>query len=183
MKKHFTLILLMLTSFLTITACNDFKLNEHMLEANFMAHGGEYNKRDSTTRRAWLTLMVKGINEDPYVLEYTIDGRPGVGENALHLIDEQTKTLVYNHQVFQGSEYMSEDMFSGQYEGNFPTGSSTTVQFLNTQSGQHPSTGSATFLSPKLEPGMHVLAYTITNSYGDKINGSKEFSIQDKPKD
>lgn len=181
MKKHFTLILLMLTSFLTFTACNDFKLDERMLEANFLVHGGEYNKADSTTRRAWLTLMVKGLNEDPYTLEYTIDGRQGVNEYALYQVDEETRKLVYNSQVFAGSAYMSEEMFSGQYNGNFPSGSSTTLHFLNDRSGTHPSNGSASFLSPKLEAGKHVIAFTVTNSYGDKISGSKEFTIQDKP--
>lgn len=181
MKKHFTLILLMLTTFLAATACSDFQLNEHMLEANFMADGGGYNKQDSTTRRAWLTLMVKGLNEDPYTIEYTIDGRQGVNEYALYQVDEETRKLVYSSQVFAGGAYMSEEMFSGQYDGNFPSGSSTTLHFLNDRSGMHPNHGSASFLSPKLEAGRHVIAYSVTNSYGEKITGSKEFTIQDKP--
>ena len=163
-----------------LTSCQEFQLDEHMLEASFMVHGGEYNKKDNTTRRAWLTLMVEGINEDAYVLDYTIDGKPGVGENALYRIDEETKTLVYNHQIFEGSEYMSEEMFSGQYEGNFPSGSSTTVHFLNTQTYSHPSMGSVSFLSPKLESGNHVITYTVTNSYGDMITDSREFTIKGK---
>ena len=32
-----------------------------------------------------------------------------------------------------------------------------------------------------LEAGKHVIAFTITNSYGDQISGTSEFTIQDKP--
>jgi len=185
MKKYFTLILLMLTlgTLFTLTSCNEFKLDEHMLEASFMVNGGEYNKEDNTTRRAWLTLMVKGLNEDAYVLDYTIDGKAGSGANALYIIDEQTSTLVYNSQKFIGSEYMSETMFSGVYDGNFPSGSATTLRFLDDRSGRHPSTGSVSFLSPKLPAGKHTIEYTVTNSYGDTYSGSREFEIKARSKD
>lgn len=180
-SKLFIITTIMLS--LVLTACNEFKLNEHMKEASFMVHGGDYNKKDSTTRRAWLTLMVTGLNEDPYVLDYTIDGKAGSGENALYIIDEETRTLVYNSQTFIGSDYMSETMFSGEYNGNFPSGSSTTLRFLNDRSAKHPSTGSASFLSPKLKAGKHTIEFTVTNSYGDTYSGSREFEIKDKPKD
>lgn len=179
--RFFTLLALAVSTLLSLTSCNEFKLDERMLEANFLVHGGEYNKHDSTTRRAWLTLMVKGLNEDPYTLEYTIDGHQGVNEYALYQVDEETRTLVYNSQVFAGSAYISEEMFSGQYNGNFPSGSSTKLHFLDDRSGLHPSNGSASFISPKLEAGKHVIAFTITNSYGDQISGTREFTIQDKP--
>ena len=146
-----------------------------------MVQGGAYNVKDSTTRRAWLTLMVEGINEDPYTLEYTVDNKPGTGENALQVIDRETSTIIYNWELFYGCEYMSEEMFSGQYAGNFPSGSSATLKFLDTRSGRHPSMGSVSFLSPKLEPGKHIINYTITNSYGDVITNTDNFVIQDKP--
>lgn len=180
-SKLFIITTIMLS--LVLTACNEFKLNEHMKEASFMVHGGEYNKDDSTTRRAWLTLMVTGLNEDPYTLDYTIDGKAGNGANALYIIDEETRTLVYNSQKFKGSEYISETMFSGVYDGNFPSGSATTLRFLDDHSGSHPSTGSASFLSPKLPAGKHKIEFTVTNSYGDTYSGSREFEIKDKPKD
>jgi hypothetical protein len=176
--KLFTFLVLAFSIFFSLTSCNDFKLDERMLEANFLVHGGEYNKHDSTTRRAWLTLMVKGLNEDAYVLDYTIDGKAGSGANALYIIDEQTSTLVYNSQKFIGSEYMSETMFSGVYDGNFPSGSATTLRFLDDRSGRHPSTGSVSFLSPKLPAGKHTIEYTVTNSYGDTYSGSREFEIK-----
>lgn len=180
-SKLFIIATIMLS--LVLTACNEFKLDERMLEAKFMVHGGEYNKQDSTTRRAWLTLMVTGLNEDPYTLDYTIDGKAGSGANALYIIDEETRTLVYNSQKFMGSEYISETMFSGVYDGNFPSGSSTKLRFLNDRSGSHPSTGSASFLSPKLPAGKHTIEYTVTNSYGDIYSGSREFEIKNKPKE
>lgn len=179
MKTKLSLILVITAiSLILFPSCQEFKLNEHMKEASFMVHGGEYNKDNGTTRRAWMTLMVTGLNEDSYVLDYTIDGKAGSGANALYIIDEKTRTLVYNSQIFRGSEYMNEEMFSGEYDGNFPSGSNTTLHFLDTRSGQHPSTGSTSFLSPKLPAGKHTIEYTVTNSYGDTYSGSREFEIK-----
>ncbi len=178
MKKLISFIAILSLMLIATPSCTEFKLDEHMKTASFMVHGGDYNKQDSTTRRAWMTLMVTGLNEDSYVLDYTIDGKAGSGENALYLIDEETRTLVYNSQIFMGSEYMSETMFSGVYDGNFPSGNSTTLHFLNDHSGRHPSTGSASFLSPKLPAGKHTIEYTVTNSYGDTYSGSREFEIK-----
>lgn len=182
-KTLFSILAIATMALVTMTSCQEFQLNEHMKEASFMVDGGDYNKQDNTTRRVWMTLMVTGLNEDPYTLDYTIDGKAGSGANALYLIDEETRTLVYNSQIFMGSEYMSETMFSGVYDGNFPSGSSTTLRFLDDHSGRHPSTGSASFLSPKLPAGKHTIEYTVTNSYGDTYSGSREFEIKNKPKE
>lgn len=183
MKKLISLIAILSLMLIATPSCTEFKLDEHMKTASFMVHGGDYNKQDSTTRRAWMTLMVTGLNEDSYVLDYTIDGKAGTGLNALYLVDDKTSTLVYNSQKFIGGEYMKEEMFSEAYEGNFPSGSSTTLHFLNDRSERHPSTGSVTFLSPKLEAGKHTIEYTVTNSYGDTYSGSREFEIKNKPKE
>lgn len=184
MKKILYLFVAIMSCILVpMTSCTEFKLNEHMIEASMMVFGGEYNKKDSTTRRAFLTLMIKGINEDPYKIEYKIDGKDGEGLNALYVLDEETKNHVYNYQVFEGSKYMSEDMFSKEYEGNFPSGSFAELQFLDTGGNTHPNHGGVSFLTPKLEAGKHLIEFTVTNSYGDVLSGSKTFEIKDKPKE
>ena len=181
--KKLTILITLATMALLSVACNDFQLNEPMEQATWLVCGGEYNKEENTTRRAFLVLMIEGMNEDAYTLEYTIDGMQGVGQFALNAIDEETATKVYNWQVFKGSEFMSEEMFSGTYNGNFPSGSSTKLSFINKRDKNYPSHGSTSFLSPKLEAGKHLLVYTITNSYGNVITGTREFEIKDKPND
>lgn len=180
MKIKLLAILSLVFALLATSSCNTFELNEHMEEAAWLVCGGEWNKKDNTTRRAFLVLMVTGLNQDAYTVEYTIDGKPGTGQNALTSIDQETATKVYNWQKFEGSDYMSEEKFSGQYDGNFPSGSSTKLRFIDRKDKTHPNSGSASFLSPKLDPGKHVLQFKVTNSYGESYSGSKEITIQNK---
>ena len=169
MKNNTLILCLFMLPLITLTACGEFQLNEHMQEATFLVNGGEYNKQGGTTRRAWLTLIVKGLNGDSVTLDYTIDEKPGTGDNALQVID----------QAFKGSSYLSEEAFSGQYEGNFPSGRQTSLCILIVEEGKLPSSGKADFLSPKLEAGKHTIKYTVTNSNGEKITNSREFTIED----
>lgn len=180
MKTKLFLIFAIIAMAFTTVACNEFQLNEPMEKADWVICGGKWNVKDSTTRRALLVLTVKGLNSDAYTVEYTIDGMQGIGQYALTSVDEETGTKVYNWQKFKGGEYMSEEMFSGQYDGNFPSGSSVNLYFLDRKDNTHPNYGRAFFLAPKLDPGKHVIQYTVTNSYGDVYSNSREFDIQNK---
>lgn len=188
--KLFTLITLTV-AMSALTACN-FELNEHLEEAYLMTEEAKYNEDLKTTRRAFASLMVKGLNEDEYTLVYTIDGKPGVGEYAMHLPDQTKAQWTYNSQNFTGDEVagwseityprLEEGLFSGDYTGNFPSGSSCKLKWLNDGSNRHPSQGSVFLLSPKLEPGVHTIAFTITNSYGESISKEAVFTIKKSTK-
>ena len=188
MKKIFTLITLITAMLMTTVACQEFKLNEHLESCYMLVNGGDYNKTDNTTRRAFLIISIEGLNEDEYTIEYTIDGMPGVGAYALHKPDQTKSQWTYNSQNFTGATLASwdnisyprleENEFSGEYDGNFPSGSTTTFHYLYCGYNSHPSTGSTHFLSPKLAPGKHTIEYTIRNSYGDVISNSRDFTIK-----
>ena len=191
MKKIFSLIILVSAMLMTNVACQEFQLDEHMESCYMLVNGGEWNKKDSTTRRAHLIIGIKGLNEDEYTIEYTVDGNPGIGKYALQKPDQDASQWTYNSQNFTGDilsnwdnigkPRLTEGEFSDEYDGNFPSGSKTTFHYLYTGVNRHPSSGSTHFLSPKLEPGKHVIKYTITNSYGDILTNEREVIIKDKP--
>ena len=180
MKRIILIITAVLTSLMSMTSCNDFQLNEHLDSISMLVAGGQYNKDDGTTRRAYMIINIEGLNEDDYTIEYTVDGHQGVGEYALQLIPIDQALKVYGSQTFKGSELLDETWFSGEYDGNFPSGSTTTFHYLYCGYHSHPSTGAAHFLSPKLAPGNHTINYTVTNSYGESRMRSKEFVIGNK---
>ena len=158
-----------------------------------MTEEASYNEELQTTRRAFLSLMVEGLNEDEYTLVYTIDGNLGIGDYAMHMPDQTKAQWTYNSQNFTGDEKsdweeqvyprLEEELFSGDYTGNFPSGSSCKLKWLNTGSNNHhPNHGSVFLLSPKLKPGVHTIAYTISNSYGESISKEAQFTVKDDPK-
>ena len=191
MKRIIFILTATLASFIALTACNEFELNEHLESIGMIAMDGVYNKQDSTTRRAYMIINIEGLNEDVYTIEYTIDGMPGVGANALHKPDQEKAQWTYNSQNFTGSilsgwdnvscPRLEEELFSGEYDGNFPSGSTTTFHYMFPGVNRHPSMGSTHFLSPKLKPGKHTINFTVTNSYGESKTDTKEFRIQDEP--
>ena len=174
-----------------LTACN-FELNEHLEDAYLMTEDATYNEELETTRRAFLTIMVKGLNEEDYTLVYTIDGNPGVGEYAMHMPDQAKAQWTYNSQNFTGDEMtgweeqvyprLEENLFSGNFTGNFPSGSSCKLKWLNDGANKHPQHGSVFLLSPKLKPGEHTIAFTITNSYGESCSNEAKFTIKKSTK-
>ena len=77
-----------LFAMLTATAsCQTFDLNEKMLDAAFALDEQQALIPDATEQRVQLTLTVKGINEEDYKVDYTIDGEPGSGSNSLTIYD------------------------------------------------------------------------------------------------
>lgn len=177
MKKYFTLIFT-IAAIMATTSCQEFQLNEHLESVSMLVTGGEYNKADNTTRRAYIIINIEGLNEDAYIIDYTVDGHQGVGEYALQHLPIDLAQKVYNSQIFMGSELLEENWFSGEYDGNFPSGSSTTFHYLYCGYNSHPSSGAAHFLSPKLASGSHEIEYTITNSYGDVVSNRRVFTVK-----
>lgn len=167
-----------LFAMLTATAsCQTFDLNEKMLDATFTLDEQQVLIPGASEQRVLLTLTVKGINKEDYKVDYTIDGKPGSGSNSLTIYDTGiSETGLYSF----GEVYMPTSMYTNDYEGNFPTGSSTKLRSINTGKNSCQSLGSAKFLSPKLKAGMHTIEYTVTNSHGQKIEKATTFSLPDK---
>lgn len=188
--KLFSLITLAV-AMSALTSCT-FELNEHLEDVYLMTEDAKFNEALGTTRRAFMSLMVEGLNEDEYTLVYTIDGNPGIGEYAMHMPDQTKAQWTYNSQNFTGDEVagwseityprLEENLFSGDYTGNFPSGSSCKLEWLNDGANRHPNHGSVFLLSPKLKPGVHTIAFTITNSYGETLSKEAKFTIKESTK-
>lgn len=175
MKKLILWIILLFVMLPPMTSCQSFELNEHMIEASFVYDESQTGNPGDMERRVQLTLMVKGINKERYTIDYTIDGEAGIDKKALTIIGEAAESETGQYSF--GEIHMEKQLFTNDYNGNFPTGSSVKLRYQNNGSYTHPSVGTAVFLSPKLGAGRHIIAFTVTNSYGDKISGSKEFTI------
>lgn len=155
-------------------SCQNFDLNEKMLDAAFTFNEEQVLIPDATEQRVQLTLTVKGINEEDYKVDYTIDGEPGSGSNSLTIYDTAiSETGLYSF----GEVYMPTSMYTNDYEGNFPTGSSTKLRRINTGKNSCQSLGRAKFLSPKLKAGTHTIEYTVTNSQGQTVEKTTSFML------
>lgn len=175
--KRLSLMTAILFAILTATtSCQTFDLNEKMLDATFTLDEQQVLIPGASEQRVLLTLTVKGINKEDYKVDYTIDGEPGSGSNSLTIYDKGiSETGLYSF----GEVYMPTSMYTNDYEGNFPTGSSTKLRSINTGKNSCQSLGRAKFLSPKLKAGTHTIEYTVTNSHGQKIEKATTFSLPD----
>ncbi len=176
--KRLSLMTTILFAMLAATAsCQTFDLNEKMLDATFTLDEQQVLIPGASEQRVLLTLTVKGINKEDYKVDYAIDGEPGSGSNSLTVYDTAiSETGLYSF----GEVYMPTSMYTDDYEGNFPTGSSTKLRSINTGKNSCQSLGRAKFLSPKLKAGTHTIEYTVTNSHGQKIEKATTFSLPDK---
>lgn len=164
-----------LFAMLTATAsCQNFDLNEKMLDAAFALDEQQALIPGASEQRVLLTLTVKGINKEDYKVDYTIDGKPGSGSNSLTIYDTCiSETGLYSF----GEVYIPTSMYTNDYEGNFPTGSSTKLRRINTGKNSCQRLGRAKFLSPKLKAGTHTIEYTVTNSQGQTVEKTTSFML------
>ena len=173
--KRLLILAAILFAMLTATAsCQTFDLNEKMLDAAFALDEQQALIPDASEQRVLLTLTVKGINKEDYKVDYTIDGKPGSGSNSLTIYDTAiSETGLYSF----GELHLDKRMYTDDYDGNFPSGSSTKLLYLNDGKYTHLSLGTAKFLSPKLRPGTHTIEYTVTNSYGQTVEKTTTFTL------
>lgn len=179
MKKIFSLVsLVVMTAMMTIS-CQEIQSGDHLKSAEVQVLGGEYNKSAGTTRRAFFIFHMENFNDKPYTIDYKIDGNAGTGKYALEYLSYDLGCNLSVSQNFTGSGPLKESMYSDEYDGNFPSGSSTHPVYLNGKNLLRlPSRTSAHFLSPKLEAGKHTIEFKVTDSYGDTVTGIKEFEIE-----
>lgn len=179
--KRLSLMAAILFAMLAATAsCQTFDLNEKMLDAAFTLNEEQVLIPDATEQRVQLTLTVKGINEEDYKVDYTIDGKPGSSSNSLTIYDTAiSETGLYSF----GEIHLDKRMYTDDYDGNFPTGSSTKLRRINTGKNSCQNLGKAKFLSPKLKAGTHTIEYTVTNSHGQKIEKATTFTLPAQPAD
>lgn len=174
MKRLLMLTAILFAMLAATASCQNFDLNEKMLDAAFTLDEQQVLIPGASEQRVLLTLIVKGINKEDYKVDYTIDGKPGSGSNSLTIYDTAiSETGLYSF----GELHLDKRMYTDDYDGNFPSGSSTKLHYLNDGKYTHPSLGTARFLSPKLRPGTHTIEYTVTNSHGQTVEKTTKFTL------
>ncbi len=148
---------------LTLTSCNSTEPDTHMGVAMWTVYDAKYDKDAETVTRAYAELLVSGYHTQPYGLSYTIDGKAGTGELAIHRLPKGDN---------------GADIKGGDFKGNCPSGTPMEIDCYKVNNKTEQYHGLARFLMPKLEPGTHVFEVTVTNEYGESLTSTKTFSVE-----
>ncbi len=148
-----------------LTSCNSTEPDTHMGVAIWSVFDAKYDKDAATTTRAYAELLVSGYHTQPYSLSYTIDGKAGTGELAIHRLPKGDN---------------GADIKGGDFKGNCPSGTPMEIDCYRVNNTTEQYQGLARFLMPKLEPGTHVFEVTVTNEYGESLTSTKTFMVEGK---
>ena len=166
MKKNiFSIITLAIVATLTFTACSDVEPDTHMGVASWTISKAAYDKSADAVTRAYAELLVSGYHEQPYSCTYTIDGKQGVGELAIHRLPKNDA---------------GANLRTGIFDGNCPSGTPLEIDCYKVNNLTEQYQGLARFLMPLLEPGIHTFSATVTNEYGESITETRTFEVEGK---
>ena len=158
-----TRIALITALLLSLTGCNPVEPDTHLGVAAWTIQDAKYDAASASVTRAYAELLVSGYHEQPLGLTYTIDGKAGVGELALHRLPKGDA---------------GTDLRTATFQGNFPFGTPLELDCYRVNNHTNQYHGLARFLLPMLEPGTHVLVATVTNEYGESYTDTKTFVVE-----
>ena len=164
-KKFFTLLALACAFLLGQTSCSEPEPDTNMGVATWTINKAAYDKDAGSVTRAYAELLVSGYHEQSYTIVYTIDGKNGTGELAIH------------HLPLGDA---GNDLRTSIFNGNCPSGSQVEIPNNRVNNLTEQYHGLARFLMPMLEPGTHTLSATVTNEFGQSITETKTFEVEDQ---
>ena len=164
-KKFFTMLALSCALLIGMSACQKAEPDTHMGVATWTVSKAAYDKAADAVTRAYAELLVSGYHQQPYSCTYTIDGKQGVGELAIHRLPKNDA---------------GTNLRTGIFDGNCPSGTPLEIDCYKVNNLTEQYQGLARFLMPLLEPGIHTFSATVTNEYGESITETRTFEVEGK---
>ena len=105
MKKNiFAVIALAVITTFTFAACSEVEEPDtRMGVATWTITKASYDNNADAVTRAYAELLVSGYHEQPYSCTYTIDGKQGVGELAIHRLPKKDAGTNLRTGIFDGN--------------------------------------------------------------------------------